>query len=151
MWDSFRSLLGRPITVDAPCLHLAIARFGRWGWGGINTCRVCDVCFFNIAMFSNSSARWWQRWRGRPVLPVEEHQCHHHVVQGKVQWAAHQEQTPVLAVWHRRFLPEHKLGVAHQCPAGTRYPTRTRNFFQYPIHTIFSESLGISGIGYFRN
>ena len=37
------------------------------------------------------------------------------------------------------------LQHSHQGPTGTRYPTRTRSFFQYPIHTRFVFKI----IGYF--
>ena len=40
-------------------------------------------------------------------------------------------------------MPKSKLH--EQCPTGTRYPTRTRSFFQYPIRTRFNFKI----IGYF--
>ena len=39
-----------------------------------------------------------------------------------------------------------------QCPTGTRYPTRTRSFYQYPIHTRFIfKIIGYFGYRVFQN
>ena len=51
----------------------------------------------------------------------------------------------VLPLWIFRPFTVLKLASHWQCPTGTRYPTRTRSFFQYPIRTRFVFKI----IGYF--
>ena len=51
----------------------------------------------------------------------------------------------------RKYFCSHLI-CQEQCPTGTRYPTRTRNFFQYPIRTRFVfKIIGYFGYRVFQN